>query len=210
VLERAFEPLQSQPRRSGLGLYVCHRIVAGLGGQINAGRTKAGGNRFLITLPVNAPAEVVSLPHQLLNSDRVARVLVVDDEGLPRGFKVLAQRGIPGFEVTRFRVIRDENTGVTTRDRNTDSYPPTEQIYRVGTGPELAADGALPRNDPHPEYIADEILVATQGPGIEGTREERTAGRTGTYGWTEREHMLSTAGSAVSSDLANNAALAAQ
>jgi hypothetical protein len=31
--------------------------------------------------------------------------------------------------------------------------------------------------------------VATQGPGIDGTREERTTGRTGTYGWTLREGM---------------------
>jgi vancomycin resistance protein YoaR len=114
---------------------------------------------------------------------------VVEDDTLPRGFRVLAQRGIPGFQVTRFRVVHDENTGVATRDRNTDTYPATEQIIRVGTGPELAEGGELPRNDPHPEYIADEVLVATQGPGIDGTREERTAGRTGTYGWTLRENM---------------------
>lgn len=115
---------------------------------------------------------------------------VAEDPTLPRGFKVLAQRGIPGFSVTRFRVVRDEKTGIATRERNTDTYPPTEQIYRVGTGPELAVNAELPRNDPHPEYIADEVLVATQGPGIEGTREERTAGRTGTYGWTLRERMM--------------------
>lgn len=82
LLERAFEPLQSQPLRAGLGLYVCHRIVAGLGGQITAARTKAGGNRFLITLPVSEQAEVVNFPGRLLSSDRVARVLVVDDEDL--------------------------------------------------------------------------------------------------------------------------------
>lgn len=118
---------------------------------------------------------------------------VVEDESLPHGFKVLAQRGIPGFEVTRFRVVRDEHTGISVRDRNTDTYPPTEQIYRVGAGPELAPDAALPRNDPHPEYVADEVLVATQGPGIDGTREERVVGRTGTYGWTVRENMVSSA-----------------
>jgi hypothetical protein len=114
---------------------------------------------------------------------------VIEDPMLPRGTRVLAQRGVPGFTVTRFRAVRDERTGVSVRDRNTDTYPPTEQLYRVGTGPELPKDADLPRNDPHPEYIADEVLVATQGPGIDGTLEERTAGRTGTYGWTEREGM---------------------
>jgi hypothetical protein len=114
---------------------------------------------------------------------------VVEDDALPRGLRVLAQRGIPGFTVTRFRVVRDEKTRVSMRDRNTDTYPPTEQIIRVGTGPELAPDAELPRNDPHPEYIADEVLVAMQGPGIDGTTEERIAGRTGTYGWTLREGM---------------------
>jgi vancomycin resistance protein YoaR len=114
---------------------------------------------------------------------------VIEDDALPRGFRVLAQRGIPGFEVTRFRVVRDEQTGVATRDRNTDTYPATEQLIRVGSGPELAEGAELPRNDPHPEYIADEVLVATQGPGINGTREERTTGRTGSYGWTLRENM---------------------
>jgi len=114
---------------------------------------------------------------------------VVEDDALPRGFRVLAQRGIPGFTVTRFRVVRDEKTRVSMRDRNSDTYPPTEQLIRLGTGPELAPDAELPRNDPHPEYIADEVLVATQGPGIDGTTEERTAGRTGTYRWTLREGM---------------------
>jgi vancomycin resistance protein YoaR len=114
---------------------------------------------------------------------------VVEDDALPRGFRVLAQRGIPGFTVTRFRVVRDEKTQVSTRDRNSDTYPPTEQIIRIGTGPELAPDADLPRNDPHPEYIADELLIARQGPGIDGTTEERVAGRTGTYGWTLREGM---------------------
>ncbi len=114
---------------------------------------------------------------------------IIDDPLLPQGTKVLAQRGVPGFTVTRFRAVRDERTGLAVRERNTDVYPPTEQLYRVGSGPELGPEAELPRNDPHPEYIADEILVATQGPGIDGTLEERTAGRTGTYGWTERERM---------------------
>ncbi len=120
---------------------------------------------------------------------------VVEDAQLPRGTRLLAQRGIPGFTVTRFRVVRDEETGAATRERNTDSYPPTEEVIRIGTGPELAPDAEHPRNDPHPEYVADELLTATQGPGIEGTREERTAGRTGTYGWTERQGMRAGSGS---------------
>ncbi|MDD9937156.1 MAG: hypothetical protein OXT09_26330, partial [Myxococcales bacterium] len=41
----------------------------------------------------------------------------------------------------------------------------------------------------HPEYVADEFMKATAGPGINGIEVTRKAGRTGEYGWTERENM---------------------
>jgi hypothetical protein len=60
----------------------------------------------------------------------------------------------------------------------------------VGTGPEAGDDFELPRNDAHPEYVADEYMKAVAGPGIDGIDVARKAGRTGTYGWTERENMV--------------------
>jgi vancomycin resistance protein YoaR len=115
---------------------------------------------------------------------------VVEDEELPSGLRVLAQRGIPGFRLTRLRVVRDEQTQVAVREKSTDTYPPTTQLWRVGTGPEADDEFELPRNDAHPEYVADEYMKAVAGPGIDGIDVTRKAGRTGTYGWTERENMI--------------------
>jgi hypothetical protein len=122
------------------------------------------------------------------------------DPKLPRGVRVLAQRGIPGFRTHRYRVVRDGPFAV--RERWNDSYPPTNQIVRVGTAD--AADVEDVEDDPHPEYVVDDYLVLLQGPDVKGTVgstsepapterrdgggmvELREAGRTGERGWTER------------------------
>lgn len=119
------------------------------------------------------------------------------DPKLPQGKRVLSQRGIPGFKVTRYRILRDGPFAV--REHFTDTYPPTQQIWRVGTGPsELAFEGG---GDDHPEYVADEYLAISQGPHVVDPHakkddpekpggpmvETRVAGRYGTHGWTVRE-----------------------
>jgi vancomycin resistance protein YoaR len=114
----------------------------------------------------------------------------VPDANLPRGMRVLQQRGIPGFQITRFRVVRDERTQAARRERQTDIYPPTSQIWRTGSGGEPAPDFRPPKNDAHPEYVADEFMIATQGPHTDGIEVTSTPGRTGSYGWTTRENML--------------------
>ncbi|HMI92787.1 MAG TPA: VanW family protein [Polyangiales bacterium] len=115
---------------------------------------------------------------------------LVDDPSLPRTTRVLQQRGIPGFEITSFRVIRDERTGLARRERSQDTYPPSPQIWRIGSGPEAAPGYEPPRNDGHPEYLVDEVMSATQGPNIDGIELSATPGRTGTAGWIEREAMM--------------------
>ncbi len=112
------------------------------------------------------------------------------DPELPRGMRLLEQRGIPGFKITRFRVVRDERTGVARRERSNDTYPPSAQIWRVGSGPVPGPDYRPPKNDPHPEYVTDEFMTATQGPNTDGIETTSTPGRTGTFGWTEREGMI--------------------
>ncbi|WP_441291064.1 VanW family protein [Sorangium sp. KYC3313] len=112
---------------------------------------------------------------------------------LPEGTRALAQRGIPGFKTTSSRVVRDGAYAV--REKWSDSYPPTAQIVHVGSGPRDPE--AKTADDNHPEYVADEYLVVTQGPdvrtpgvtGLEpggGTVESREPGLTGERGWTER------------------------
>jgi len=111
------------------------------------------------------------------------------DERLPRGARVLSQRGIPGFRLHRYRIVREGNH--TLRERWRDIYPPTTQVIRVGTGP-----ATLPL-DAHdvgvPEYLADELLVLTQkrpeGGALGEFAENREPGRFGRAGWTEEAGM---------------------
>jgi vancomycin resistance protein YoaR len=110
------------------------------------------------------------------------------DPSIPKGARELKQRGIPGFQITRWRIVRDGPFAV--REHHQDYYPPTTQIWKVGTGPDdpkFEAD-----DDAHPEYVADEYLFISQGADIKGPHgldmvESRTPGKTGSYGWTVRE-----------------------
>jgi vancomycin resistance protein YoaR len=110
------------------------------------------------------------------------------DPNIPKGARELKQRGIPGFKITRWRIVRDGPFAV--REHHQDYYPPTVQIWKVGTGPEdpkFEAD-----DDAHPEYVADQYLFISQGADIQGPHgldmvESRVPGRTGSYGWTVRE-----------------------
>ncbi len=107
-----------------------------------------------------------------------------ESEKLPAGARVVVQRGIPGFVATASRLVRDGAYG--ERTKWTEKYPPTTQIVAVGKGPEDLEPKL--KEDAHPEYIVDEYLVVTQGPGVKdgGMSEARTPGRTGDAGWIER------------------------
>jgi vancomycin resistance protein YoaR len=111
---------------------------------------------------------------------------------LPKGDRVVVQRGIPGFVALASRVVRDGAYG--DRWKWTEKYPPTTQIVAVGTSEgdaEPKGDGkAKVVEDTHPEYTVDEVLVITQGPLVRGEgppggamSETRVTGRTGEAGW---------------------------
>ena len=119
----------------------------------------------------------------------------VEDAKLPFGDRVLAQRGIPGFKITRERTIREPGVPEPRRDETKDSYPPTTQIWRVGTGDSNVKSEA--NDDEHPEYVVDEELTLAQGPDVVdphhsspipggATVESREPGKYGTHGWTVR------------------------
>ena len=95
-----------------------------------------------------------------------------------------------GFEVTSFRLIRQPGSEQLVRERRHDVYPPTTQIWRVGRGPAAPAGYKPPPGDTHGEYRADEFVVLSMGPATQGPEElERREGRSGSGGWTAREHM---------------------
>ncbi len=131
----------------------------------------------------------------------------VPEPKIPRGKRVLAQRGIPGFKVIRFRIVRDGANAY--RERIPDFYPPTMQIWKVGTGPSDPKWDA--RDDEHPEYIADEVLTVSQGPSIKdpkvseppkggNTIESRVAGRYGSHGWIVKEGFAKSIGAGANKD----------
>jgi len=114
------------------------------------------------------------------------------DSRLAFGKRSLFQRGVPGFKVKRYRVVRDEQHG--KRDVWHDVYPPTTQVVLVGSGGERDKQrGAPPKPDSHPEYLADELLVLTKQRSTddEPTRfsERREPGRFGEEGWTKAAGM---------------------
>lgn len=113
----------------------------------------------------------------------------VQDPTLPSGVRVLRQRGMPGFRITRFRIVRDVVRNQARRVRWEDTYPPTDQIWRVGTGGPAPEGYVPPEGDRHGEYTADELLSASFGATVEGLAVTRRAGRTGEPGWTVRAGM---------------------
>ncbi len=92
--------------------------------------------------------------------------------------RVLGQRGVPGFKVRRYRIVRDgpprcASVGTTCIRRRRRSS--------VGSK-DTSGDEPAPKDDPHPEYVADELLIVTQGPDSDdaergGEQESREPGR---------------------------------
>jgi signal transduction histidine kinase len=84
-LERIFDPFFSTREvgeGTGLGLSVCHGIVAEHGGRIYAESEQPGGTTFVIELPVVAAEETPSAAAALEQEKSVpgAKILVIDDE----------------------------------------------------------------------------------------------------------------------------------
>lgn len=135
-------------------------------------------------------ARTVTLVRRVLDVLPYEEVERLDKE-LPHGVRVLGQRGVPGFKLRRYRILREGSHA--TRQRWDDTYPPTPQIIRVGTG-ELTRGATSYEHDPHPEYLADELLVMTQGADPDSETEavqteSREPGKTGVSGWTETAGM---------------------
>lgn len=120
---------------------------------------------------------------EALPYDQVER----DEPRLAKGKSLLLQRGVPGFRLRMYRILR---RGPHARRQRWDmTYPPTTQVLAKGVG---GGTGAPPRSDSHPEYTADELMVLTLLPkddGIPEVQEVREPGPYGLAGWTARAGM---------------------
>ena len=101
VAKRAFEPFfttKPQGVGTGVGLSVCHGIVAAHGGRIELDTARGEGARFRVHLPLSHEAETVRAEPTAAQPSAGGRVLVVDDE--PEIAALLAERlGADGLTV---------------------------------------------------------------------------------------------------------------
>ena len=58
------------------------------------------------------------------------------DDRVPRGKRMISQRGVPGFTMERRRLLFAKGKEPSKIERRTLRYPATTQYIRVGTGPE--------------------------------------------------------------------------
>ncbi len=123
VLGRVFEPFfttKALGAGMGLGLSVCHSIIASLGGQITASNHPNGGALFRVVLPA-APAEVRPVPEAPTPTPKAPRgratVLIIDDERLVG--KTLA------------RVLSEHECTVVTDPREAHQLLLTQEPYDV-------------------------------------------------------------------------------
>jgi signal transduction histidine kinase/CheY-like chemotaxis protein len=101
VLDRVFEPFFTTKPTGvglGLGLFVCHGIIKGMGGTLTAESPPGAGATFVVTLPpalpvIGAEADPAA---QVVAPARRARVLAVDDE--PQVLRSI-QRALGAHEV---------------------------------------------------------------------------------------------------------------
>jgi vancomycin resistance protein YoaR len=124
------------------------------------------------------------------------------DATLERGVRVVAQRGVPGIDLHLYRIRRDGAHAV--RELSRDSYPPTPQLVRVGSGTAatiakgstthltnalVASTAGRPPHDASTgsEYLADELLVASQSDDIDAPlAQQRVPGRFAVPGWSKK------------------------
>jgi vancomycin resistance protein YoaR len=124
------------------------------------------------------------------------------DATLPRGIRVVAQRGVPGVELHRYRIRRAGAHAV--REVSRDSYLPTPQLVRVGSGTAATTPDGSPANPssafaastagrpPHDvpttrEYLADELLISSQGDDTDAPLlQQRIPGRFAVPGWSRK------------------------
>jgi len=80
---RVFDPFfttKGVGEGTGIGLAVCHRIVAAHNGKITVEDAPGGGARFVIVLPESVPQPIAPEAPPSPDTAKAARVLVIDDE----------------------------------------------------------------------------------------------------------------------------------
>lgn len=104
------------------------------------------------------PWKRVTFRREILEQTEFKEV-VREDPGLPRGVRIVAQRGVPGFKLIRERLFFADGAKPAKRESRTLRYPPTTQIIKVGTG-KPDPDFKRPRERPPFGDVKPELLVS--------------------------------------------------
>jgi PAS domain S-box-containing protein len=116
VLDHIFEPFFTTKPTGvglGLGLFVCHGLIKGMGGTLAAESPPGAGATFVVTLPPATPTQALAgaaAPKRAAKPRR-ARVLAVDDE--PQVLRSI-QRALGAHEVVVADCGRDALTRLAT------------------------------------------------------------------------------------------------
>jgi PAS domain S-box-containing protein len=84
TLDRIFDPFfttQAVGQGTGLGLFICHQVVTGMGGELTVQSIEGRGTTFRVALPPADPApQPAAPPARVATATRRGNVLVVDDD----------------------------------------------------------------------------------------------------------------------------------
>lgn len=95
-LKRIFDPyFTTKAAGTGLGLTICHSIIAHHEGHLAVSSQEGVGTTFSMWLPASAPAESVAAPVDVAPPSGAGRVLIMDDEEMLRDLvaRMLAHLG---------------------------------------------------------------------------------------------------------------------
>jgi len=164
IAERHALPSLRAPSEAGLDAVLAPpartlRVANPLEASVVLTACVAGGT-LRVEVRGKEPTRAVTLEHTL-ESVAPFPERVVTDVRLPRGARILSQRGVPAIALTRTRAVRAGASVV--RDSWRDAYAATPQIWRLGAGAPPAPGAAPPRRDPPPPALAIDLVVARAG-----------------------------------------------
>jgi PAS domain S-box-containing protein len=166
VLDHIFEPFFTTKATGvglGLGLFVCHNIVKGMGGTLTAESPPGAGATFVVTLPSAAPAPAVAarVSARVMGAARRVRVLAIDDE--PQVLRSI-QRALGAHEV----VVADSGRDALARLEADPSFDVILCDLMMGDMTGMDVMKAL--RDRSPE-LASRVVFMTGGVFTEAARE---------------------------------------